>query len=112
MEELARKAVELASERQALDVVMLDLRPVALFADYFVIMGAESRRHLQALREGLVEDLKNVGASPLHVEGTADSGWVLLDFSDVIVHIFGTEERDYYNLEQLWSKAPEVVRIL
>ena len=73
---MARKVVDLASERQALDVLMLDLSPVALFADYFVIMGAESRRHMQALREGLVEDLKNIGASPRYVEGTAVSGWL------------------------------------
>lgn len=93
-------------------MVMLDLRSVALFADYFVIMSAQSRRHLQALLEDLAKELKNLGAVPARVEGTPDSGWVLADFTDVIIHIFGTEERDYYDLEQFWSEASQVVRIL
>ena len=104
--------MESASEKQALDVVMLDLRPVALFADYFVIMSAQSSRHIQALLEDLAKELKNLGAVPARVEGTANSGWVLADFTDVIIHIFGIEERDYYDLEQFWAEASQVVRIL
>lgn len=104
--------VNLASERQADDIVLLDVRSVTAFADYFVIMGTGSRRQMEALREDLVKGLKESGVNLHHSEGTAEAGWVLLDYSDVIVHLFGAEEREYYGLEQLWSGASQVVRIL
>jgi len=91
---------------------MLDLRQLAAFADYFVIMSAESSRQVQALEEDITQALEEAGVTQFHREGTHTSGWVLLDFSDVIVHIFGPEEREFYGLEQLWSKAPQVVRVL
>jgi ribosome-associated protein len=105
-------AVEVASEKLAEDIVMLDLRQVAPFADYFVIMTAESSRQIEALEEDIAEALEEAGTHLFHREGTSTSGWVLLDFSDVIVHIFGPEERDYYALERLWSQAQQVVRVL
>ena len=110
--EVARMAVEVASEKQAEDIVMLDIRELAGFADYFVIMSAESRRQLQAIQEDIVKVLKGSGVPRHHSEGTADSGWILLDYSDVIIHLFGTEEREYYGLDRLWSVAPQVVRVL
>ena len=91
---------------------MLDIRQLTAFADYFVVMSAESRRQLEALQEDLVKALKDSGASLHHREGTAQAGWVLLDYSDVIIHLFGAEERDYYRLDQLWSEAAQVVRVL
>ena len=91
---------------------MLDIRELASFADYFVIMSAESQRQLDALQEDIVKGLKVSGASLHHREGTAKAGWLLLDFSDVIIHLFGAEERAYYRLDQLWSRAPQVVRVL
>jgi ribosome-associated protein len=110
--EVAQLVVEVASEKLAADIVMLDLRQVAAFADYFIIMSAESSRQIQALEEDLTEALKKEQVRRFHREGTPDSGWVLLDFSDVVIHIFGPEEREFYNLERLWSRAPQVVRIL
>lgn len=91
---------------------MLDLRQIASFADYFVIMSAESSRQIQALEEDLTQALKDAQVRRFHREGTPTSGWVLLDFSDVIVHIFGPAEREFYTLERLWSAAPQVVRVL
>ena len=111
-DEVARMVVEVASEKQAEDIVMLDIRRLAGFADYFVIMSVQSQRQLEALQEDLVKALKDSGASLHHREGTARSGWVLLDYSDVIVHLFGTEERAYFGLEELWAGAAQVVRIL
>jgi ribosome-associated protein len=104
--------VEVASEKLAEDIVMLDLRGLASFADYFVIMTAESSRQIQALDEDLTDALKKEGVNRFHREGTPGSGWILLDFSDVIVHIFGPEEREFYGLERLWARAPQVVRVL
>ena len=105
-------AVEVASEKLAEDIVLLDLRQIASFADYFVIMSAESTRQIEALEEDITRAMKEAGASRFHREGTSGSGWILLDFSDIIVHIFGPEEREFYGLERLWGQAQQVVRIL
>jgi ribosome-associated protein len=104
--------VEVAAEKLAADIVMLDLRHVASFADYFVIMSAESSRQIEALEEDITAALKSAGVTRFHREGTPASGWVLLDFSDVVVHILGPEEREFYGLERLWARAPQVVRVL
>lgn len=104
--------VEVAAEKLAADIVMLDLRQVASFADYFVIMSAESSRQIEALEEDITAALKSSEVTRFHREGTPASGWVLLDFSDVVVHILGPEEREFYGLERLWARAPQVVRVL
>ena len=104
--------VEVASDKLAEDILMLDLREVAPFADYFVIMTAESTRQIEALEEDLTEALKDAEIRRYHREGTAASGWILLDFSDVVVHIMGPEEREFYQLERLWSRGAQVVRVL
>ena len=107
----ARLAVDVAADKLASDIVMLDISEVSSFADYFVIMTAESGRQIAALTEDLETALKAQGAALHHREGSSDSGWALLDFSDVIVHILRPEERDYYQIEEAWSKAVEVVRL-
>lgn len=113
-DDIAHTVVEIASDKLAENIVMLDIRGMATFADYFVILTASSARQVAALREDLESGLEEVGIPLHHREGTADSGWVLLDFSDVIVHIFGEEQRERYRLDQLWERlgAPQVVTIL
>lgn len=108
----AQLAVAIASEKLAEDIIMLDLRGLAPFADYFVIMSAGSSRQIESLEDDITQAMKNAGVSRFHREGTPASGWILLDFSDVIVHIFGPEEREFYELERLWGQAAQVVRIL
>ena len=110
--DLAQLVVEVASDKLAADIVLLDLRGVAPFADYFVIMSAESSRQIEALERDISQALKEEKVRRFNREGVPSAGWVLLDFSDVIVHIFGPEEREYYGLERLWSQAPQVVRVL
>ena len=107
----ARRAVDVASDKQASDILLLDVRDVASFTDYMVIMSALTPRQTNALAEDLTAAAKASGLSLHHREGTADSGWLLLDFADVIVHIFDAEQRDYYRLEQLWKAARTVVRM-
>lgn len=109
--DVARKAVEAAGDKQAGDIILLDARKVCTFADYFVICSGESERQLKAISEEVEHVLKNEGVLPHHREGTLDSGWVLLDFGDVIIHIFAPLERQYYRLDELWSEAIPVVRI-
>ena len=110
--EVARLAVDVSVEKLATDIVMMDLRELSVFADYFVVMTADSVRQIEALEEDLTNAMKESGVARHHREGTPASGWVLLDFSDVVIHIFGPEERQFFGLERLWSRAPQVVRIL
>lgn len=91
---------------------MLDIRPISSFADYFVICSADSERQIHAICDAIDQALKEEGSRLLHVEGKEDSGWVLLDFGQVIVHIFSAPQREYYDIEKLWDKATPVVRIL
>jgi len=103
--------VEAASEKKAADIVLLDARGVCSFADYFVICSGDSSKQLEAIRGEVGLVLKNLGVTPHHCEGTTESGWLLMDFSDVIVHIFASLERERYQLDELWGKAVSVVRI-
>jgi ribosome-associated protein len=109
--DLAHRAVEAATEKQATDIVLLDVKDICNFADYFVLSTAESDRQINAVSEEIERVLKAEGERPIHREGSADSGWVLLDYGDVIVHTFARSERDFYNLEELWAGAKTLVRI-
>jgi len=109
--EYARNAVDVASDKQATDILLLDIRKVSSFADFFVIMTAENRRQMEALSEDVEVALKRAGASFHHREGSVTSGWILLDFGDVIVHLFAPEEREFYQLEQLWARGRDLVRV-
>jgi len=108
--ELAQRLADLLSERQADDIVLMDISKVSTFTDYFVIATAGNPRQMNALVESLDRDLRPA-ARPRHIEGTADSGWVLIDFGDAIVHLFAPAEREYYNLETLWAKGVSVVHL-
>lgn len=103
--------MEAASEKKAADIVLLDARGVCNFADYFVICSGDSGKQLEAVRDEICQVLKKAGVPSHHCEGTTESGWLLVDFSDVIVHIFASLERERYQLDELWSKAALVVRI-
>lgn len=91
--------------------MLLDVSKVSSFADYFIICSGESWRQIEAIGEEIAVALKREGIHALHTEGTVKSGWVLLDFGSVIVHVFAPEKRQFYGLEELWSKARAVVRI-
>lgn len=109
--ETARHAVNVASDKLASDIVLLDLRGVASFTDFFVVVTVESPRQMDSLAQEIESEVEQLGASLHHREGIPHSGWVLLDFSDVIVHLFRPESREFYNIEDAWSEAPETVRI-
>lgn len=87
------------------------MREVASFADYFVIASSSNPRHMRALVDILVKELRQDGVRVRHQEGSDESGWVLLDYNAVIVHVFSPELRQHYALEELWQAAREVVRM-
>jgi ribosome-associated protein len=109
--DVARLVVDAASDKLATDIVMLDLRGISDFADFFVIMTAESARQMGSLAEDLEDALELAGVRRHHREGTPAGGWMLLDFGDVIAHLFTPEKREFYLLEEAWSQATETVRI-
>ena len=104
--DVARLAVDVAADKLAADIVMLDLRQLTVFADYFVVMTADSVRQIEALEEDLSEAMKDAGVPRHHREGTPASGWVLLDFADVVIHIFGPEEREFFGLGTALEPRP------
>ncbi|MEP7215752.1 MAG: ribosome silencing factor [Anaerolineaceae bacterium] len=108
-ETLAQRAVDVLSEHQALDIALLDISRTASFTDYFVIATAQSPLQFNALADYLEEALKPEGHDIRHREGSPNSGWVLLDFGDLIVHIFSPDQRAYYRLEELWGRTSPVV---
>jgi len=109
--EIARLAVDIASEKQAADVVLLDVRASCSFADYFLICSGDSERQLKAIWEEILETLKDRGVLPLHKEGVPGSGWLLADYGAVVIHVFAPAEREFYQLEALWKDAVPVLRI-
>jgi ribosome-associated protein len=110
--ELARGIVDLIADKKGSDIVLLDIRRVSLLADYFVICSGDSERQLRAILDEILEKVKKErGIVPLNVEGVISSGWVLVDYGSVIVHIFAPSLREYYSLEKLWSEGTMVVRV-
>jgi ribosome-associated protein len=103
--------VDAIAERLGSNIVLLDMQGVSLLAEYFVLCNAESTPQLRAIREEVEKQAKAAGGRLLHVEGDSTSGWILLDYGSVVVHVFDPKLRAYYNLEELWKEARLVVRI-
>jgi ribosome-associated protein len=109
--ELARRIVELAEDKKAADIVLLDLGGLTTMADYFVICSGGSERQLEAIATGIIGTLRDEKTKPIGREGTSASHWVLIDFGSVIVHVFTPPERDYYGLEKHWAEARTILRV-
>jgi ribosome-associated protein len=103
--DVARAAAAAAYDGLAEEAVILDLRQVASFCDYFVICQGRSVLHVEAIRERVVDRLREQGLRPLHVEGTRHASWVVIDLGDVVVHVFDEPTRTFYDLEGLWADA-------
>jgi ribosome-associated protein len=106
--DLACVAARAASEKQGEDVLVLDVRDLITITDYFVIASGSSDRQVKTIAEEVEKALKERGVKPVRVEGGSASRWVLLDFVDLVVHVFHQDEREYYRLERLWVDAPRV----
>jgi len=109
---MAHRVVELAADKKASDIVLLDVRGETTMTDYFVICSGASDRQLGAITDGIIEGLKEDGDPLLSREGEASSHWLLVDFGGVIVHVMSKPEREFYQLEKLWSGASLLVHIV
>jgi ribosome-associated protein len=102
------RAIGAAEDKKAIDLLVLDLRKAAGFTDFFVICSAANTRQVRAIADAVMETLAADGAKPAHVEGYDRAEWILLDYFDFIVHVFGRETRMFYGLERLWGNAERV----
>ena len=108
--ELARFIVEVVEDRKAEDILLLDLRPDVVIADFFVICSGNSDRQLRALADNVREKVKEqYQVLPYSTEGAAESGWVLMDYGDIVVHLFAEDKRQFYDLEGLWRAEANVL---
>ncbi|WP_322754325.1 MULTISPECIES: ribosome silencing factor [unclassified Frankia] len=106
--ELALEAAQAAADKLARDIVVLDVSERLAITDCFVVASADTERQVKAVVDGVEEQLRRLGAKPLRREGEREGRWVLLDFSDVVVHVQHGEERIYYALERLWKDCPQI----
>jgi ribosome-associated protein len=107
--DVAKTIAEVAADKKASDVTVLDIRDISVLADYFVICTGANARQIQAIADAVAEKLDSLQVQTRKFEGSANTGWMLLDAGDIIVHIFGPMERDFYRLERLWSNAETLV---
>ena len=106
--DVAVAAARAAAEKQAGEIVVLDVHATIVITDFFVICTAGTNRQIRTVIDAVEDALRGLGVKPVRREGEPEAGWWLLDYVDVVVHVFGTEERAYYDLERLWSDAPRV----
>lgn len=109
--ELARTIVDALEAKKGEDILLLDIREVTVFAEYFVIASGTSDRMLAALADGVKQKVREAFDLRARSEGSPNDGWLLVDFGDVIVHLFSPERRDYYRLEELWQQGKVILRL-
>lgn len=98
-------------DKKGVDTLLLDVQDISLLADYFILSTGEVERQIKAMSEAISLTLKNQAVLPLHVEGDATSGWMLMDYGEVVIHLLSPEMREYYHLEDLWRDARVVVKV-
>lgn len=108
---MARFVVNKLEEKKGEDILLLDVKDVASFTDYFILCSGTSDRMLDALAKNIREEVKKEYKISSLVEGNPENGWVVLDLGDVVLHLFAPEQRDYYKLEELWNKGKVLVKL-
>ena len=104
----AQRAARAALDKKAVDLTVLDVQHVSTVTDFFLVCSGRSAPHVKTIADAIRDELKTDGVRPLHAEGQAESGWVLLDYGDVLMHVFLEDTRAYYALERLWGDAPSL----
>jgi ribosome-associated protein len=108
---IARAIVDVAVDKKASDVTLMEIGKVTTFADFFVIATGTSDRQIGAIASGIRDKMKEIGVKLFQQEGESAEGWVLLDYGQIVVHVFAEEQREYYDLERRWSEAPTLLKI-
>lgn len=107
-QEAVKLAVRAAEEKKADDLVILDLREVASFTEFFLICNGSNAKQVQAISDSIEDGLRKLGKRPMHIEGYTSAEWILLDYGDFLVHVFSASARRFYDLERLWRDAKRV----
>ncbi len=106
---MAKAAAEICEEKKGREISIIDISEISVIADYFVIVTAENSRQVEALSDSLQDSMAKRGYRIRRAEGKPDSGWILLDFNDIIIHVFDKEQRFFYDLERIWSDGKKIV---
>ena len=106
--EQAKETAKILSDKKGLDIKVIEISDVSVIADYMVIATGNSSTHVKALADEVEEQLDDMGVSVSHIEGYRSNSWILLDYIDIIVHVFSNEAREYYDLERLWEDGTDV----
>ena len=109
--EIAKKAYDYLDEKKAVDIKIIDISKISIIADYFIIAGGTNARQVKALADNVEEKLAKEEVFPKHIEGYQNAGWILMDYADVIIHIFNQEDRLFYDLERIWTDGQIIERI-
>lgn len=105
--ETARNIIKILDNKKAIDISLIETKELTIVSDYFIIANGTSSTHVRALADEIDEEMAKLGVQPDHIEGRA-TGWILLDYGCVLVHVFDPQSREYYNLERLWGDAAHV----
>ena len=108
--EMARIAVEALEDKKANDVRIIDIEKISTIADYFIIAGGTNRNQVQAMSDEIEERLGKTGTAPKHIEGYAGANWILMDYGDIVIHIFDEENRVFYDLERIWRDGESIIK--
>lgn len=106
--EIAKAAIAGLEDKKADDIRVIDISEVSVMADYFIIASGKNRNQVQAMADNVEEKLHDVGTFPRQIEGYQTANWILMDFNDVIVHVFNEEDRLFYNLEKIWLDGKQI----
>lgn len=107
-EDLAKKIVKVLDSKKGMDITGIDIRQLTTIGDYFILVTGTSSPHVKALAEEVEDTLAKEGIEPRRIEGAQSAVWILMDYQDVILHVFTKETREFYNMERLWSDAPRM----
>jgi len=106
--EIAKLAYESIDEKKGIDIKIIDISKISVIADYFIIAGGSNQRQIQTIADNVEEKLGKAGIVPKSIEGTQKSSWILMDYRDVIIHIFNQEDRLFYDLERIWADGSTI----
>ena len=110
-QEIAKKAYDYLDEKKAVDIKIIDISKISIIADYFIIAGGTNARQVKALADNVEEKLAKEEVFPKHVEGYQNANWILMDYGDVIIHVFNQEDRLFYDLERIWTDGQIIERV-